>query len=89
MSPTCRIEIILGCMFSGKSTEMMRRCSREEIIGKKIDYKFKATNYDGRYKYTPYKFTPNLGKKLILNPSIDFAQGILKCLEEIYNKNHK
>ena len=60
----------------------------EEVIGKKINYKFKATNYDGRYKYTPYKFTPNLGKKLILNPSIDFAQGILKCLEEIYNKSH-
>lgn len=38
MSPTCRIEIILGCMFSGKSTEMMRRCSREEIIGKKVLY---------------------------------------------------
>lgn len=38
MSPTCRIEIILGCMFSGKSTEMMRRCSREEVIGKKVLY---------------------------------------------------
>ncbi len=61
----------------------------EEIIGKKIKYKFKSTNYDGRYKYTPYKFTPNLGKKLILNPSIDFAQGILMCLEELYNKSGK
>ena len=58
----------------------------EEVIGKKINYKFRLSNYDGRYKYTPYKFTPNLGKKLILNPSIDFAQGILKCIEEIYNK---
>ena len=23
-----RIEIILGCMFSGKSTELLRRCNR-------------------------------------------------------------
>lgn len=28
-----RIEIILGCMFSGKSTELMRRISRYEAIG--------------------------------------------------------
>lgn len=30
-----RIEIILGCMFSGKSTELMRRISRYEAIGHK------------------------------------------------------
>jgi thymidine kinase len=28
-----RIEIILGCMFSGKSTELLRRISRYEAIG--------------------------------------------------------
>lgn len=28
-----RVEIILGCMFSGKSTEMLRRISRYEAIG--------------------------------------------------------
>mgnify|MGYP003706936585 CR=1 FL=1 len=31
-----RIEIILGPMFSGKSTELIRRCSRYEAIGKKV-----------------------------------------------------
>jgi len=30
-----RIEIVLGCMFSGKSSEMIRRVSRYEAIGKK------------------------------------------------------
>ena len=35
---SCRIEIILGPMFSGKSTELMRRCSRKEVIGKKVCY---------------------------------------------------
>ena len=31
-----RIEIILGCMFSGKSTELLRRCNRYKAIGKNI-----------------------------------------------------
>jgi len=30
-----RIEIIIGCMFSGKSTELIRRCNRYGAIGKK------------------------------------------------------
>jgi len=29
------MDIILGCMFSGKSTEMLRRVSRYKAIGKK------------------------------------------------------
>jgi len=33
-----RIEIILGPMFSGKSTELLRRCSRLEAIGKHVLY---------------------------------------------------
>ncbi len=32
----CRIELILGPMFSGKSTELIRRTSRYEAIGKNI-----------------------------------------------------
>jgi thymidine kinase len=31
-----RIELILGCMFSGKSTELLRRISRYEAIGYSI-----------------------------------------------------
>jgi thymidine kinase len=37
-SPICRIDIILGPMFSGKSTELLRRCSRLEAIGKNVLY---------------------------------------------------
>jgi thymidine kinase len=33
-----RIDIILGSMFSGKSTELIRRCSRLEAIGKNVLY---------------------------------------------------
>jgi len=31
-----RIEIILGCMFSGKSTELLRRCNRYSAIDKNV-----------------------------------------------------
>ena len=31
-----RIEIIVGSMFSGKSTELIRRCHRYECIGEKV-----------------------------------------------------
>lgn len=30
------LEIILGCMFSGKSTELLRRCNRYKAIGKNV-----------------------------------------------------
>jgi thymidine kinase len=36
MSYKCRIELILGPMYSGKSTELIRRTSRYEAIGKNI-----------------------------------------------------
>lgn len=31
-----RLELIIGCMYSGKSTELMRRCLRYKSIGKSI-----------------------------------------------------
>ena len=31
-----RIEIILGCMYSGKSTELLRRTKRYQAIGKNV-----------------------------------------------------
>lgn len=31
-----RVELIVGSMFSGKSTELIRRCSRYEAIGKTV-----------------------------------------------------
>jgi thymidine kinase len=34
----CKIEIIIGPMFSGKSTELLRRTSRLEAIGKNVLY---------------------------------------------------
>ena len=33
---TGQINLILGCMFSGKSTELLRRCNRYEAINKNV-----------------------------------------------------
>jgi len=43
-----RIDLILGCMFAGKTTELLRRCNKHKIAGKKVlRVKFLA---DKRYK---------------------------------------
>ena len=34
--PPPRVEIIIGCMFSGKSSELLRRCRRYKSIGYKV-----------------------------------------------------
>ena len=33
---TMKLDIILGCMFSGKSTELMRRCQKASAIGRRV-----------------------------------------------------
>ena len=53
-----------------------------EILGGSIKVVFGGGKYKGRYSMTPYEFDPDLGKKLINNPSIDFGQGILQCIKQ-------
>ena len=31
-----RIELIMGCMFAGKTTELIRRCRKHELSEKKV-----------------------------------------------------
>ena len=35
---------------------------------------------------TPYSFSPTTGVKLVNNPSVDFGQGTLECIDTIYSK---
>jgi UDP-glucose 4-epimerase len=44
---------------------------------------------DTHYTVTPYSFNPRLGRKLVNNPHIDMGQGLLSCIQEIYQKLHK
>jgi UDP-glucose 4-epimerase len=41
----------------------------------------------GHYKFTPYVFKPQISKKLVSASYTEFGQGILSCMEEIYEKH--
>ena len=47
-----RIELIMGCMFAGKTTELLRRCNKHNITGKQVlRVKFSADlRYGGAFK---------------------------------------
>ena len=59
-----------------------------ELIGEILDGRLEIVllnqEYKGHYHLTPYVFTPTVGKKLISNPSVDFGQGLLECIETLY-----
>ncbi|WP_085784565.1 NAD-dependent epimerase/dehydratase family protein [Candidatus Nucleicultrix amoebiphila] len=40
----------------------------------------------GHYKRTPYIFKPQVSKKLVSSDYIEFGQGLLICIEDIYEK---
>lgn len=61
----------------------------KEILDEPIDIVYENTGYSGHYRYTPYAFTPSVGKKLIANPHIDMGQGILECIRAIYNEQQE
>lgn len=57
----------------------------KEIVGTDVEVEFQTPTQDnGHYRVTPYSFNPRIGKKLIKNHYLDFGQGLLDCLEEIY-----
>ena len=51
-----RIELIMGCMFAGKTTELLRRCRKHEITGKKVlKVKFSADKrYGGEFNISTH-----------------------------------
>jgi len=57
----------------------------KEIMSDSIEVNFMSKEYKGHYIYTPYSFSPTLGKKLVANPYIDFGQGLLSCVESIHD----
>jgi len=38
----------------------------------------------GHYRFTPYSFRPKVGRKLVARSYVDLGQGLIECLEEIY-----
>lgn len=57
-----------------------------EIMHNKLDIKQIDSDNMGHYKITPYSFHPSVAKKLVANPYIDLGQGLLECIQTIYNE---
>jgi len=64
-----------------------------EIVGPDVKIEFHPFAPDdhrkgpsGHYTITPYSFRPKIAKKLVSNPYLDMGQGLLDCLEEIYEE---
>ncbi len=59
-----------------------------EILGNKIKIEFAPEDPNLHYKITPYHFSPKLAKKYISTYYLDLGQGLLQCLQDIYEKAH-
>lgn len=57
-----------------------------EMLNGEVDIEMLDQNYKGHYVMTPYSFSPTVGVKLVNNPSIDFGQGVLECVEHVFHE---
>ena len=51
----------------------------------KIEIEYIPPKFNYHYEITPYVFTPKLAKRLVGKTYLDLGQGILKCVQDIYN----
>lgn len=54
-----------------------------EILDGRVEIALLDREYKGHYQLTPYSFAPSVGKKLVCNPSVDFGQGLLECIQTL------
>lgn len=60
-----------------------------EILPEKISLEFAEGEPEGHYHLTPYTFAPRLGHKLVPSDYIDIGQGLLDCIQEVWEQEHK
>ena len=70
-----------------KSREMLEMI--REMLSPEISLEFSTSSNNYHYLLTPYSFTPKIGSKLVSNLYIDMGQGLLDCLQEIYQNSDK
>lgn len=58
----------------------------QEILNTKVELVFESPDNNVHYWRTPYNFRPSLGKKLVSSYYLDMGQGLLACINEIYDK---
>jgi len=57
-----------------------------EMMNNDVQIEMLGDEYKGHYVLTPYSFSPRIGLKLVNNPGIDFGQGLLDCLNHLYQE---
>ncbi len=57
----------------------------KEMFENKIEIEYIPPKFNYHYEITPYTFTPKLAKRLVGKTYLDLGQGILKCIQDIYN----
>ena len=58
----------------------------KEMPGNRIEIDFRPVNSELHYDITPYSFSPKIARVYRGDSYLDLGQGILQCLEEIYQK---
>ena len=56
-----------------------------EILGNRVEIEFTGTKDEAHYSITPYSFVPKIGQKLVSHYYVDIGQGLLECINELYN----
>lgn len=77
-----------NCTITGNnSIDMLRLINLlQEITNKKVKTKFNIKSDSGHYNLTPYSFVPKIGIKYIPQQTIDLGEGLLKLIDENFNK---
>ncbi len=57
----------------------------KEILGNRIEIEFTGVEDQDHYNITPYSFVPKIGQKLVSNCYVDMGQGLLECINEVYD----
>lgn len=64
-----------------------------EVVGRDVEIEMRPPNPDdpkhsvsGHFLITPYSFRPKMAKKLVNNPYLDMGQGLLSCVEQLYEE---
>ena len=65
-----------------------------EIVGQDVEIALEppppgGADARGHYSFTPYTFRPKVGRKLAAHAYIDLGQGLIECLEEIYESEQR
>ncbi len=73
-------------IITGYQSMKIKECMQmiREIMGNNIELEFLPTDDDLHYELTPYSFTPKTARRMVSSFYIDFGQGILEALNELY-----